>query len=311
MAEIVITEFMDAAPVERLKERYAVHWDEQLADKRSELLGMLNEATAIIVRNRTQVDEELLSQARNLKVVGRLGVGLDNIDMTACESAGVTVCPAIGANAPSVAEYVIGAALVLVRGVYAASAQMASDEWPRQVLSGGGELGGRTMGLIGFGSIGQEVARRAAALGMKTIAFDPVLPDDDKAWSIAEKNDFSDVLRRADVISLHVPLTDHTRNMIGKDELARMKASTILINTARGGIVDETDLVSALRCGSIGGAALDVFENEPPDGSHMKLLEGLSNVILTPHIAGLTAEANVRVSEMTVDNVLRVLSEKS
>lgn len=311
MTDIVISEFMDATAVDRLRNNYSVHWDETLVDNRAELLGILGEAQAVVVRNRTNVDRELLTHAPNLNVVGRLGVGLDNIDMEACENAGITVCPATGANAPSVAEYVIGAAFALVRGTFAATSQLASGEWPRQVLSSGGELGGRIMGLIGFGAIGQEVAKRATALGMKAVAYDPVLPKDNAAWTMADRRSFDALLAEADVISLHVPLTNETRNMIGKDELARMKNEAVLINTARGGIVDEAALSDALRDGAIGGAALDVFDQEPPEAQRMATFEGLSNVILTPHIAGLTAEANVRVSEMTVDNVLRVLSAEA
>ncbi len=311
MPDIVICEFMDAAPVERLKQNHTVHWDDTLADNRSALLELVGDAAAIIVRNRTQVDVELLGRAPNLKVVGRLGVGLDNIDMMACKQRNVTVCPATGANAPSVAEYVMGAAFSLVRGAFGASMQIAEGQWPRAALSNGGELAGRTMGLVGFGGIGQLVAQKAQALGMKTVAYDPLLPDESAVWQETRHMTLEEVLAKSDVISLHVPLTDETRGMISSDALATMKLNAVLINTARGGIVDEQALADALRDNRLGGAALDVFETEPPEQTRARNFAGLSNVILTPHIAGLTQEANSRVSELTVDNVLNVLEGRS
>ena len=307
MTDIVITEFMDAGPVERLKAEHSVLWDDHLGKDRARLLPMLANATAIIVRNETQVNEELLDAAPNLRVVGRLGVGLDNIDLQACAARNVTVCPATGANAPSVAEYVIAATFQLTRGMASATQRITQGAWPRADFSGGGEIYGKVMGLIGFGGIGQLVADKAASLGMTIVAYDPVLPADDPAWHGVERGTLSDVLAKADVISLHVPLTDETRGMIDARAFAQMKPNVILINTARGGIVDEAELAARLQRDEIGGAALDVFESEPPDPALMAQFAGQSNVLLTPHIAGLTAEANGRVSELTVDNVLREL----
>ena len=308
MKRIVISEFMDAGPVERLRTEFHVIWDDQLVEKRDELLQAVSDASGLIVRNKTQVDEELLNAAPDLKVVGRLGVGLDNIDLDACAARGVTVCPATGANAPSVTEYVIGSAFALVRSAFQSSDRLIAGEWPRGDLSTGGELRGRTMGLVGFGGIGQQVAACAMALGMQTKAFDPMLPNDDPAWNETQRAELNDVISSADVISLHVPLTDETRGLIGEEALARMKPGAVLINTARGGVVDERALAAALHSGRLGGAALDVFEDEPPSSDTVQHFAGLGNVILTPHIAGLTEEGNKRVSELTVDNVLNVLA---
>ena len=303
MSRVVITEFMENTAVERLRAHHDVLWDDTLVDRRDDLLAEIASADALIVRNRTQVDRALLDAAPNLKAVGRLGVGLDNIDMTACQERGIDVFPATGANAPSVAEYVIACAFVLVRGVFTASETVAGGEWPRSALSGGGELMGRTMGLVGYGGIGREVAKRAEALGMKVVAHDPALTQADVSLLPLD-----DLVAQAEIISLHVPLVDATRNLFDAERIARMQRNAVLINTARGGVVDEVALADALREHRIGGAALDVFETEPP-GNAAKVFQGLPNVILTPHIAGLTAEGNVRVSDLTVDNVMRALAD--
>lgn len=308
MHDIVVTEFMDAEPLADLKAHYSIHRDDTLWEKPEELGGLLGSAKAIIVRNKTQVTDTLLDSAPELKVVGRLGVGLDNIDLPSCQRRGVEVCPATGANADAVAEYVVTSALVLLRGAYRHTNTMLAGHWPRPELSDGREISGTTFGLIGFGNIGQMTARRAAALGMTVVAHDPALPAEDPAWSGVERLDFSDVVARSDVVSLHVPLVPDTRHLMSADVIATMRPEAVLINTARGGVVDETALTDALRRGHLHGAALDVFEQEPPDAECLARFKGLNNVILTPHIAGLSADANVRVSRLTVDNVLKVLT---
>ncbi len=311
MPDIVITEFMNEAAVETLRSEFSVHWDEELSEKRSELIGLIKDAKALIVRNKTQVDQKLLDAAQKLLVIGRLGVGLDNIDMTACAARGIEVCPATGANTASVAEYVIAAALILTRGAFMASHDLIAGHWTRQALAKGGEISGRKLGLIGFGIIGQAVADRATALGMRVLAYDSKLPEDHPAWKRAEQCSLEAILSNADIISLHVPLTEETRNVINSVALQKMKPGTILINTARGGIVDEAALVEALHRGHLGGAALDVYEDEPANPEKIRAFEGLSNLILTPHIAGLTLESSKRVSDLTAQNVLKVLRAKT
>lgn len=312
MADVLIPEFMDEGAAAALEADYDVHWDAELWGKRDDLIARIAGARAIIVRNATQVDAELLAAAPVLKVVARLGVGLDNIDLEICKARGIEVCPAIGANAASVAEYVIATALILLRGpALRSTATLVHGEWPRQSFGRGVELAGRTLGIVGFGSIGQVVAAKAKAMGMDVIAHDAMLPNAAPAWSGAKSTDLDDLIAEADVISLHCPLTPETRGLIGSAELARMKRGAILINSARGGIVDETACAAALKSGPLGGAALDTFNTEPIDAATGALFAGIENVILTPHIAGVTQDANKRISDVAVTNVRRVLGTPS
>ena len=303
MPDIVISEFMDDAAVARLRARHDTLYDPGLVDRPDELREHVAGARALVVRNRTQVRGALLDGAARLACVGRLGVGLDNIDGEACAARGIAVYPATGANDLSVAEYVITAALMLLRRAFLSSAAVAAGEWPRQRLIGG-ELAGRTMGLVGFGAIAREVAWRAQALGMQIAAFDPHLMADDPAWRFARNVSLDGLLEIADVVSLHVPLTPSTRGMIGAPQLAAMRPGAILVNAARGGVVDEAALAEALREKRIGGAALDVFETEPLTKEAGEKFAGLDNLLLTPHIAGVTEESNVRVSELIAERVL-------
>ncbi len=220
---------------------------------------------------------------------------------------GIEVIPATGANAQAVAEYVIATAMLLLRGVYLSTPAVAAGAWPRNKLSNGREIAGKTLGIVGFGGIGRLTARLARSLGMEVRAFDAQIGADDPAW-IAEgvhRTALDALLACADVVTLHVPLTDATRGLIDADRLAHMKAGAVLINTARGGVVDEAALAGALVSGHLAGAALDVFENEPlPAGSP---LAAAPNLILTPHVAGVTAESNVRVSSLIADKVAAAL----
>lgn len=307
MARIVITEFMDEAAVARLRAVHDVLYDPALVDQPQRLLAEAAQADAIVVRNRTQVRGELLAALARCRVVGRLGVGLDNIDVAGCEARRMRVIPATGANALAVAEYVIGSAMLLLRGAYASTAEVAAGRWPRAALSSGRELAGKTLGLVGFGSIGQLTAQLARALGMSVVASDPALPAGHAAYAQAgvAQAGLDDLVARADVVSLHVPLQDSTRRLFDARRIAAMKAGAVLINTSRGGIVDEAAVAAALREGRLGGAALDVFEIEPlPAHAHF---EGCPNLLLTPHIAGVTAESNERVSGVIAARVLEAL----
>lgn len=306
--KVVVSEFIDPSALKEFGAGIQVTYDPELVDDRSGLLAAIRDASGVIIRNKTRVDDEFLAAAANLKVVGRLGVGLDNIDLDACARRAVAVRPATGANSLSVVEYVLSAAMILTRGAYGCSAAMVAGNWPRGAMIGG-EISGRVLGLYGFGGIARMLASRARALGMKVVAHDPFLPVDEPAWQGVTRLSAAEVLTRADVLSLHVPLTDKTRNMIGPDEIAGMKSGAILINTARGGIVDECALAAALKSGHLGGAALDVFSCEPLDASAGAVFDELPNLILTPHIAGVTAESNARVSALTVANVLKELAD--
>lgn len=305
---IVISEFMDAPAVARLQAAHDVLYDPKLVDDAPRLLAEAARADALVVRNRTQVRGALLAALQRCRVIGRLGVGLDNIDVATCEARGLQVIPASGANALSVAEYVIGSAMLLLRGAYGSTAAVAGGQWPRNALSNGRELAGKTLGLVGFGAIGQLTARLARALGMRVVAYDAMLDADHPAY--AEHGvlavGFDALVVGADVISLHVPLVDSTRGLFGSERLAAMKPGAVLINTARGGVVDEVAVAQALRSGRLGGAALDVFEAEPlPASTHF---EGCPNLLLTPHIAGVTAESNERVSSLIAERVLAALA---
>ncbi|ALM81814.1 hydroxyacid dehydrogenase [Bordetella sp. N] len=304
---IVISEFMDAPAVDALKRDFDVRYEPDLVDRRDDLLRALANADALIVRNRTRVDAAVLAAATKLRAVGRLGVGLDNIDVPACEQRGIAVLPATGANARSVAEYVMATVLLLLRGAYGATGQVAAGAWPRTALSNGREANQRVLGIVGYGGIGRLVARLARGLDMRVIATDPVLAADDPVWreGLADRAELADLLRQADAVTLHIPLTEQTRGLLDAGRLATMKDGAILINTARGGIIDEAALADALRSGKLGGAAIDVFDKEPmPAGGP---LTDVPNLILTPHIAGLTEEANTRVSDMTAQRVAQVL----
>nr|WP_210260302.1 hydroxyacid dehydrogenase [Hongsoonwoonella zoysiae] len=301
---------MDEAAVGRIGARFETVYDPGLFDDPARVMGHLLQARALIVRNRTQVRENLLCAAPRLECVGRLGVGLDNIDVDACKAREVSVYPATGANDLSVAEYVMTAALALLRGAYASGGEVARGGWPRQSLIGR-EVSGKVMGLVGYGSIAREVAGRARAFGMDVVAYDPFLPEGDIRWEGAKSVTLDDLLRSADVVSLHVPLTDATRHIIDAAAVARMKADAVLINAARGGVVEEAALADALKAGRLGGAALDVFEEEPLTAEAGGKFEGLDNIILTPHIAGVTQESNVRVSDLIAETVIRHLGGKA
>ncbi|MDP4024643.1 NAD(P)-dependent oxidoreductase [Methylobacterium sp. NEAU 140] len=313
MPKVVISEFMDEAAIDAELSGFETLYDPGLVDRPDDLAAALAGADALIVRNRTQVRGALLAAAQDLAVVGRLGVGLDNIDVAACRARGIAVYPATGANDGAVAEYVIAAAMLLLRGAYGASAQVAAGAWPRNALMGR-EIGGKRLGLVGFGAIARETARRAAALGMAVAAHDPFLAPDDPAWSPAHgpvaRSELDALIAGSDVLSLHVPLTDATRGLIDAAALARMPRGAVLINAARGGVVDEPAVADALRSGHLGGAALDVFDREPLDAGGGAVFADVPNLILTPHIAGVSRESNVRVSAVTARAVRRHLTER-
>ena len=303
--KVVVSEFMDQPAVAKLRTRFGVTYAPQLVDDRAALLSQLHSADALIVRNRTRVDAELLAAAPRLRVVGRLGVGLDNIDLPACAARDIQVIPASGANARAVAEYVVATAMLLLRGAYLSSAEVAAGAWPRARLSEGREIAGKTLGLVGFGDIGRCTARLAAALGMRVLAHDPMVDPHSPIWTQtgAARRELDALLAEADVVSLHVPLSPQTHHLIDAGKLALMRSDAVLVNTARGGVIDEYALAAALRGGQLGGAALDVFEHEPlAAGSPLADLRNL-NLILTPHVAGVTRESNARVSATIAEKV--------
>lgn len=299
---------MDERAVAQLAAVHDVRYDPKLVDDGAALIAEAARADALIVRNRTQVRGALLAALTRCKVVGRLGVGLDNIDVDACAARAIDVIPATGANALSVAEFVIATALLLVRGAYRSTDDVAAGRWPRAALGNGREVHGKTLGLVGYGSTGRLVGKLAQGLGLAVIAYDPVLGADDAAFHAGGVRavGLDELVANADIVSLHVPLLESTKNLFDGARIAAMKPGAVLINSARGGIVDEAALAAALKAGRLGGAALDVFEHEPLGAGND--FAGCPNLILTPHIAGVSAEANERVSFLIAQRVLEALA---
>ena len=309
MVDVLISEFMDEGVAKGVLDDFDAYWDPKLWSKRDELKEQIADAKAIIVRNDTIVDVDLLDAAPKLKLVARMGVGLDTIDVEACRARGIEVCPSIGANAVSVAEYVIATAMILLRGpAYFATEDVTDGKWERPRFAGAMEIAGRAMGIIGFGSIGQVVGAKARAMGMDVIAYDAVMPDDHPAWADVERVDLDDLIARADVVTLHCPKLPETINMIDARQFGRMKETAVLVNSARGGIVNEADCAEALRAGEIAGAALDSMDAEPITQETAALFKGVPNLILTPHIAGVTRDSNRRIAEVASENVRRVMA---
>ena len=309
MLSVVVSEWLPNSELDRLRTRLHVHYDPELFASSSSLVAALETAHGVIVRNRTKIDRHVVETASELTVVGRLGAGLDNVDVEACADAGVEVIFAPGINAVSVAEYVMGAMVALMRPVFSSTAAMVRGEWPRWGHTFGHELDGKTMGIIGYGSIGRHVAVRAAAFGMQVIAHDPYVPAADEAWSSVRNVTLDTVLTEADVISVHAALTSETHGLIDSNRLLLVKPQAVLINTSRGGTVDEMAVANALHEGRLAGAALDVFASEPLGPEAAAIFSGLDNLILTPHVSGNTEEAVTRVCRTIVDGVMAALMQ--
>ncbi len=306
MTKVVISEFMDEGAVAELQKRYSVVYDATLVDDAARLADEVKDCDALIVRNRTQVRDGLLAAAGKLRVVGRLGVGLDNIALDQCKARQITVIPATGANNVSVAEYVMAGLLMMARGCYTRSAEVAGGLWPRNSMIGG-EIYEKTLGIVGFGGIAREVARRARAFGMKLVAYDPFLPADHPSWKEYNvcRSTLEDLLPVADFVTLHVPLTPDTRHLMSAERLALMKKGACIINSARGGIIDDDALAAALISGQLGGAMLDVYEKEPMPAD--TAIGKAPNCYMTAHIGGVTRESNKRVSSLIAQKVIEAL----
>lgn len=267
----------------------------------SELADLLGEFDGLVAGLDRVGRKALVAGAPRLRVVARNGIGVDNVDISAATELGVVVTNAPSVNAESVADFTFALLLALVRRVVEADGAVRAGSWPRLV---GLELRGKCLGLVGFGRIGQRVAQRAAGFGLRVLAYDPQ-PDRTAAQILGvQLVDFSTVLEESDFVSLHLPLLPETRHLIGECELRRMKRTSFLVNTARGGVVDEAALALALQEGWIAGAACDVFEREPPVGSP---LLSAPNLLLSPHMASHTREAIARASRVAAENVVAVL----
>lgn len=308
MPDILITENIRGAAVDELCSRFDTAFLPDLWKDSTGLRKLIPGFRALIVRNQTQVTAELLAAAERLVVVGRAGAGLDNVDIAAATKAGILIASTPDQNAISVAEIALGLMLSLARMIPAANQDTKDGNWNRHRFLGY-ELYGKTIGIIGAGKIGYLTARRAQAFGMKVLAHDPFISRDNILLSElnAELVPLDDLLARADVVSCHLPATPETVGLINAECFARMKPTATFINTSRGEVVMEDDLLCALKSGKIAGAALDVRGKEPPAVGE---LERLPNLILTPHIAAFTHEAQERVTKAICEDVARVLDGK-
>ncbi len=308
MPDILITESIKGAAVDDLSSRFEVVALPELWKSPSELLKRVSDFRALIIRNQTRVNAALIGAAKKLKVIGRAGVGLNNVDIAAATRAGVLVTSTPDQNAISVAELAMGLILSLARMIPAADADTKQGNWNRMRFFGT-EIYGKTIGIIGAGRIGYLTARRAQSCGMKVLAYDPFISKDSILLSelCAELVSLENLLERSDVVSCHLPATQQTAGLLNASCFARMKPTATFVNTSRGEVVVEGDLLAALKSGAIAGAALDVRGIEPPQRGE---LETLPNLILTPHIAAFTHEAQKRVTNAICEDVCRVLDGK-
>ncbi len=291
---VLVTDEVDPEGIQILRNHPAIQVDERPTLPPAELLEIIGDYDAMIGRSATRVTAELLERGQRLQVIGRAGVGVDNINIPRATELGIAIINAPGGNTVSVAELTFGVLLAIVRNIVVAAESMSNGAWNRSEL-GGSELRGRTLVILGLGRIGGEVARRARAFGMKTVAYDPYVAQnrfDELGVERVER--LQQALEQADVLTVHVPLTDETEGMIGAAELARMSPRAIVMNLARGGVIVEDALVDALRGGRIAAAALDVYSREPLAPDHP--LRTLPNVLLTPHLGASTTEAQQSVA---------------
>ncbi|MFZ9889468.1 MAG: hydroxyacid dehydrogenase [Myxococcota bacterium] len=304
--KVLVSDKLSAEGVKVLEEAQGieVHVKTGLApEAQREIIGAYD---ALIVRSATQVDAALLAAAQRLKIVVRAGIGVDNIDVSACTKAGVLVENTPAGNAVSAAEHAIALLFALARKIPAAHASTSAGGWEKNAFNGGVELTGKTLGVIGTGNIGGIVCKRAQGLAMKVIAFDPMLTSERAAELGVEKAGLDELLARADAVTLHIPLIDATRNLIDAGALQKMKKGALLVNAARGGIVDEQAVVAALDAKHLGGAAFDVFLEEPMAKNHPFL--GRNDIVVTPHLGASTQEAQVRVGVEAAEQVIAFLA---
>ena len=300
--KILITEFMEVKCVEVLKINFDVTVDHDLSANSNELKKIINKFDALIVRNKTQVKKEVLEKATNLKFIGRLGVGLDNIDTNYCKSNNIYVQPATGMNADSVAEYVINTSLSLLKNIPLMHQETSIGNWPRTSISSR-ELKDKTIGLLGFGLIAKKVSILAKVFNAKIIAYDPFIDSSVGNKFDVQLLDIKEIFQLADIISIHLPLNVNTKNLLNYEVFKKMLKQPIIINSSRGSIINEEDLLRAYDDKLISGFALDVYDNEPVQKTFLNSIKSNTNCILTPHIAGVTEESNTRVSEFIANSV--------
>tara|TARA_A100001011_G_scaffold397603_1_gene499171 strand:+ start:2130 stop:3053 length:924 start_codon:yes stop_codon:yes gene_type:complete len=302
MISILITEFIDSEALQGLNINFNVIYKKDAWGNLDYLKKEINNFDGIIVRNKTQLKEDILKKASNLKFIGRLGVGLDNIDIEYCKKNNILVQPATGMNADSVAEYVINSSLTLLKKTNIVNEKTIDAQWPRTSITTN-ELRGKTLGLIGFGYIAKKVLKLVNAFEVSTIAYDPFISLKEMDEINVKKVTFENILSLADIISIHVPLNKETKYLFNKKSFVKLKRKPIIINSSRGGIINETDLLEAYKNNLISGFALDVFENEPVNKTFLINISNDMNCILSPHIAGITEESNSRVSNFIINKI--------
>ncbi|WP_053363465.1 hydroxyacid dehydrogenase [Bacillus sp. FJAT-27251] len=305
--KILISEFLPQSGINHLRNIADVEFLPDLWKSKGGLIEKVRDADALIIRNQTVVDQNVLYAGKNLKVIGRLGTGLDNIDLFTVNQKNIKVVSAKNANAISVAEYVMTAILTSSRNILEAGGDVKKGNWNRNLFTGN-EVFCKTLGLIGTGEIGHRLAKRALAFGMKVMGYDPYVRHLDYPFveTGIMKADFEKVLRESDFISIHIPLTSETHYLFSTKEFKSMKKNAVIINTSRGGIIDEAALFEAVTSGLIAGAYLDVLENEPITRDHFLLKN--NNISITPHIAGLTEESQERISTIISNEIIKVLN---
>ena len=297
---ILISEDVWGTPFQMLEGSFPITRNDDLWNNPDELKAALKDVKALVVRNRTKVTADVIAAAPNLKVIARAGVGLDNIDLKAADAAGVVVVAGLGANAVSVGELTLGLALSLLRNVPGHDVATRDGGWVR---TPGRELSGLTWGLLGCGATGVATAKLIQGFNCSVLGYDPYA----KNVPGVELTSFEDVLKRSDVVSIHMPSTPETNGSINAATLALMKKDAIIVNVGRGEVINEADLIAALKAKTIAGAALDVRAQEPPTTGEM---ETIPNLILTPHVAGITKESQLRINQILTANIELVLNSK-
>ncbi|MEN2985300.1 MAG: phosphoglycerate dehydrogenase [Thermodesulfovibrionaceae bacterium] len=302
--KILVSDSISQKGIEILK-KAGFEVDIKIGLKPEELKEIIGEYDALIIRSATKVTADIIEKAKKLKVIGRAGTGVDNVDNIAATKKGIVVMNTPGGNTITTAEHTIALMFSLARRIPQASVSLKEGKWERKKFIGV-ELYNKTLGIIGLGRIGTEVAKRAQSIGMNVLAYDPFLSDERAEELGVVKTDFERVLRESDFITIHTPLTSETKNMINKETISKMKDGVYIINCARGGIVNEKDLYEAIESGKVAGAAVDVFEKEPPDPSNPLILS--EKVICTPHLGASTLEAQenvaVAIAEQVVDYLI-------
>ncbi len=300
MTKILITEFIDSQSLQNINKKFDVIYKKDAWQNKDFLEKEIQKFDGIIVRNKTSLDKNILINASNLKFIGRLGVGLDNIDTEYCKKNNIIVQPATGMNSDSVAEYVVNSSLTLLKKTQIINELTLQGKWPRTSIVTK-ELKGKILGLIGFGDISKKVLKLVNVFDVTCIAYDPFITLKQMEADNVKKVSFDEILNLADIISIHVPLNNDTKYLFDRQVFIKMKKQPIIINSSRGGVINENDLIDAYRNKYISGFALDVFENEPVNETFYKNISNNMNCILTPHIAGVTEESNVRVSNFIID----------